>query len=44
MHEHKTTIKFVKRAGMWCKTSWSWDEHNKAWKQTQEWFDSEPNA
>ena len=31
-------IKFVKKASMWCKTSW-----NEKGEQKQEWFDKEPN-
>lgn len=36
----KTSIKFVKKAGMWVKTTWI-EERTKV-VQKQEWFNEEP--
>ncbi len=41
--ESKVRIKYVKRAGQWCKTTITLDDKGKP-KQSQEWFNSKEEA
>lgn len=42
MKEGKVSIKFVKRAKMWCKTWFEYDAQRGTAKQMQEWSTEKP--
>jgi hypothetical protein len=43
MPEGKVSIKYVKRAKMWCKTWFEYDHERGTAKQVQEWSTEKPN-
>ncbi len=43
MKEGKISIKFVKRANMWCKTWFEYDHERGTVKHMQEWTADKPN-
>jgi len=43
MPEGKISIKFVKKAGMWCKTWFEYDHQRGTATQKQEWSKEKPN-
>ena len=42
MKIQESKIKYVKKARMWCKTSFTYSERRKKMQQKQEWFNEKP--
>lgn len=43
MKPGKVSIKFVKRANMWCKTWFEYNEKTNIGTQKQEWYSEKPS-